>query len=94
MQQKRVIRSLITLALFVALVVVIFVSQGHDPSNPHASIPKETWLKGPNGHGFAVMNNQNPDKQCYQCHVKKNLGGKVYCQSCHDQAGIKVELPD
>lgn len=94
MERKKILRSVISLALLAALVIVIFVSQGHDPSNPHTSVPKETWLNGPNGHGFAVMNNQNPSKQCYRCHVKKNLGGKAYCQSCHEQAGLKVELPD
>lgn len=37
-----------------------FLSQNHDPSNPHSSVPKETWLNGPNGHGYAVNNNQQP----------------------------------
>jgi hypothetical protein len=94
MERKKVIRSIITLALFIALVVVIIVSQGHDYTNPHSSIPKETWLRGPKGHGFAVNNNQNPSKQCYECHVKKSLGGKEYCQACHNQTGIEVNLPN
>lgn len=93
MEKKKILRSLITVGLLAALVIVVIVSQGHDPSNPHSTIPKETWLNGPNGHGFAVVNNQNPAKQCYPCHVKKGLGGKDYCQSCHDQSGVKVELP-
>lgn len=94
MKSNKIVRTLITLALFVALVVIIIVSQGHDYTNPHSSIPRETWLNGPNGHGFAVMNNQNPSKQCYGCHVKKDLGGKEYCQSCHEQSGVTVGLPD
>jgi hypothetical protein len=94
MERKKVLRSLITIGLVVSLVVIIFVSQGHDPSNPHTTISKETWINGPNGHGFAVINNQNPAKQCYPCHVKQNLGGKVYCQSCHDQSGVKFDLPN
>ena len=93
MNKKKILRNLITLALFAALIVIIVVSQGHDPSNPHATVSKETWIKGPKGHGFAVVNNQNPAKQCYPCHVKKGLGGQVYCQSCHDQSGVKADLP-
>ena len=87
MERKKLIRSLISLALFAALAVVIVVSQNHDPSNPHSSVPKETWLNGPNGHGYAVNNNQQPAKQCYPCHEKKGLGGQAYCLDCHDKSG-------
>ncbi|HHY25555.1 MAG TPA: hypothetical protein GX523_02165 [Desulfitobacterium dehalogenans] len=94
MEGKKIIRAMISIGLFVALVIIIFVSQGHDPNNPHASIPKEEWISGEKGHGFAVMNNQNPQKQCYQCHEKQGLGGKSYCQSCHDPSGVDYNLPD
>ena len=93
MNRKRILRTLITLSLFVALGTVLYVSQNRDPSNPHALVPKETWLQGPKGHGYVVLNNQQPWKQCYTCHEKKGLGGEAYCQSCHDQSGVKVELP-
>ncbi|MGE4271719.1 MAG: hypothetical protein ACRKFN_06725 [Desulfitobacterium sp.] len=94
MEGKKVLRALITVGLLVALITVIIVSQGHDPNNPHASIPKEEWLRGEKGHGFAVLNNQNPQEQCYECHAKQGLGGKAYCQSCHDQSGVNYNLPD
>lgn len=94
MESKKIIRTIITIGLFVALITVVIVSQGHDPSNPHALIPKEEWISGEKGHGFAVLNNQNPKGQCYECHEKKGLGGKVYCQSCHDQSGVEFNLPD
>lgn len=71
MEGKKIIRMIISIGLFVALITIIFVSQGHDPNNPHASIPKEEWISGEKGHGFAVINNQNPQKQCYQCHENK-----------------------
>lgn len=93
MERKKIARSLITVALFVALVVVIIVSQNRDPSNPHSTIPRETWLSGAQGHGYVVNNNQAPAERCYPCHEKKGLGGQVYCQSCHDQSGVKVSLP-
>ncbi|TGE37575.1 hypothetical protein E4K67_12610 [Desulfosporosinus fructosivorans] len=93
MERKRVIRTLITLCLMGALVLVLYMSQDHDSSNPHSSIPRETWINGPKGHGYAVLNNQQPWKQCYTCHEEKGLGGEVYCQSCHDQSGAKVVIP-
>ncbi|AHF07199.1 hypothetical protein [Desulfitobacterium metallireducens] len=93
MERKKIVRSLITLGLFVALVAVIIISQNRDPSNPHSTISRETWLSGPQGHGYVVNNNQAPAEQCYPCHEKKGLGGQVYCQSCHDQSGVKVSLP-
>lgn len=93
MERKKIVRSLITVALFVALVAVIIVSQNRDPSNPHSTIPRETWLSGAQGHGYVVKNNQAPAEQCYPCHEKKGLGGQVYCQSCHDQSEVKVSLP-
>ena len=93
MERKRIIRTLITLSLLVALVAVLFVSQNRDPSNPHAVMPEQTWLHGPKGHGYTVLNNQQPWKQCYTCHEKKGLGGEVYCQSCHDRSGVKVVIP-
>lgn len=93
MQRKKLVRSLITLGLFAALAAVIILSQNHDPSNPHSTIAKETWINGPQGHGYAVKNNQQPAKQCYPCHIKKGLGGQSFCQSCHDQSGVKVSLP-
>lgn len=93
MERKRVVRTLITVGLFAALAAVLIVSQNHDPSNPHSSVSIETWIHGPKGHGYAVLNNQQPAKQCYPCHEKKGLGGANYCQSCHDQSGVKVALP-
>lgn len=94
MERKKIVRSLITVGLLVALVAVIILSQNHDPSNPHASIPKDTWINGPQGHGYAVNNNKAPAKQCYPCHQKKGLGGQAYCQTCHDQSGVNVSLPE
>lgn len=94
MEGKKLIRTIITVGLFIALITVIIVSQGYDPNNPHATIPKEEWIYGDNGHGFAVLNNQNPQAQCYECHVKQGLGGKAYCQSCHDQSGLDYSLPE
>jgi len=89
MEHKRVIRTLISLSLLVALVAILYISQTRDSSNPHASIPRETFINGPKGHGYAVRNNQQPWKQCYTCHEEKGLGGEAYCQSCHDQSGVK-----
>ena len=94
MEGKKIIRTIISVGLLVALIVVIFVSQGYDPNNPHSTIPKEEWIYGEKGHGYAVRNNQNPQGQCYECHDKQGLGGKVYCQSCHDQTGVDYNLPD
>lgn len=94
MEGKKIIRAVISIGLVVALITIIFVSQGHDPNNPHASIPREEWISGEKGHGFSVKNNQNPQKQCYRCHVKQGLGGKSYCQSCHDASGVDYNLPD
>lgn len=93
MERKKIIRSIVTFGLFIALVAVIILSQNSDPTNPHSSIPRETWLNGPQGHGYVVNNNQGPAERCYPCHVKKGLGGQVYCQSCHDQSGVTVSLP-
>lgn len=87
MKGKRVIRTLISLALLVALVAVIITSQKNDSSNPHSSIPRETFIYGPKGHGYTVNNNQQPWKQCYTCHEEQGLGGESYCQSCHVQSG-------
>lgn len=94
MERKKIVRSLITLTLFAALAGVFILSQNRDPSNPHSTIPKETWINGPNGHGYAVTNNQQPATQCYPCHEKKGLGGQVYCVSCHDQSGVNINLPN
>lgn len=93
MKSKKIIRGLITLTLFAALIFVIIASQSYNPNNPHASIPREEWLSD-EGHAFAVKNNQDPQGQCYECHVKKGLGGKAYCQSCHDQSGVEFNLPE
>ena len=93
MERKRVIRTLISFSLVAALVAILYVSQNRDPSNPHTSVPKETWIHGPKGHGYAVENNQQPWKQCYTCHEKKGLGGEAYCQSCHDQSGVGDVIP-
>jgi len=90
---KRVIRTLITLGLAAALVTIIVVSQKFDPTNPHATVDKNVWLNGPNGHGYAVKNNQQPWKQCYPCHVKKGLGGEEFCQGCHTKSGLNVAIP-
>jgi len=94
MEGKKIIRTIITIGLLVALVTVLIVSQKYDPKNPHATVPKEEWIYGDHGHGFAVINNQNPQGQCYECHENLGLGGKDYCQSCHDQSGVDFELPD
>ena len=93
MERKRVLRTIITLGLFAALIAVIVISQNRDPSNPHSGVSKDTWINGPHGHGFAVLNNQEPWKQCYPCHEKKGLGGESYCQNCHQQSGVKVVIP-
>ncbi|OLN31588.1 hypothetical protein [Desulfosporosinus metallidurans] len=93
MKPNRVLRALISFGLLAALVAVLVISQNRDPSNPHTSVSKDTWIHGPQGHGYAVQNNQQPWKQCYTCHEKKGLGGEVYCQSCHDQSGVKVTIP-
>lgn len=93
MKSKRLVRTLITFGLIAALIAVLYASRNSDPSNPHASIPEEVWIHGPKGHGYAVMNNQQPWKQCYTCHEKQGLGGEAYCQSCHEQSGIDVEIP-
>ncbi len=94
MDRKRVLRSVITLGLLAALAAVIIFSQQHDPGNPHSSIPREEWLTGSNGHGFAVKNNQQPAKQCYPCHEKQGLGGASYCTDCHTKSGLRIELPN
>lgn len=93
MKPKRVLRALISFCLFAALAAVLIISQNRDPSNPHSSVSKDTWIHGPQGHGYAVLNNQQPWKQCYPCHEKKGLGGEAYCQSCHAKSGVKVTIP-
>jgi hypothetical protein len=40
------------------LVAVFYISQNRDPSNPHALVPKQTWINGPKGHGYTVLDNQ------------------------------------
>jgi len=90
---KGLIRTLITLGLAVALVVIIVVSRQYDPTNPHATVDKNVWINGPKGHGYAVRNNQQPWKQCYPCHVKKGLGGEEFCQACHAKSGVDVAIP-
>lgn len=94
MKRNRVIRAFITFLLLGALVTVLIVSQNRDPSNPHSTVSKEVWINGPKGHGYAVLNNQQPWKQCYTCHEKKGLGGEEYCQSCHNLSGAKVLIPE
>jgi len=94
MEGKKIIRTVITVGLVVVLITVIIVSQGYDPKNPHSAIPKEEWVSGKKGHGYTVLNNQNPQKQCYGCHEKQGLGGKAYCQSCHDQSSVEFNLPE
>ncbi|MDA8226151.1 MAG: hypothetical protein M0T74_00320 [Desulfitobacterium hafniense] len=93
MERKKLIRTVISLGLLAALVLVIYLSQNHDPTNPHSTVSKEKWINGPNGHGYAVLNNQQPWKQCYPCHEKKGYGGESYCLSCHEKSGVKVSLP-
>ena len=92
MKRKHIIRTLISLSLLAALVAIIITSQNRDPSNPHALVPKQILIHGPKGHGYTVTNNQEPWR-CYTCHEKKGFGGEAYCQSCHDQSGVKVVLP-
>ncbi len=94
MEKKRILRSLITLGLLVALGIVLVVSGNYDAANPHASVSRERWLNGPEGHGYAVLNNQQPQKQCLPCHEKKGLGGKSYCLDCHVKSGVKAEIPN
>lgn len=94
MGKKRILRSLITLGLLAALGIVLVVSQNYDSGNPHASIPRDRWLNGPEGHGYAVLNNQAPQRQCLPCHEKKGLGGKTYCLDCHTKYGVKGEIPN
>jgi len=89
---KKVARTIITVSLVMALIIVIIVSQRYDPENPHSAIPRQEWLSGEKGHGYTVLNNQNPQKHCYQCHEKQGLGGQAYCQSCHDQSGVEFNL--
>lgn len=93
MERRKVVRTIITGILLVALVSIIIISQKYDPTNPHATIDRQTWINGPKGHGYAVLNNQQPEKQCYPCHEKKGLGGESFCLSCHEKSGVKVNLP-
>lgn len=93
MERRKIVRRIITICLFAALVAVIILSQNHDFSNPHSGIPRETWISGAQGHGFVVNNNQDPANRCYPCHEKKGLGGEDYCQSCHEQSEVEVNLP-
>ncbi|MHB1651941.1 MAG: hypothetical protein ACYCVD_05600 [Desulfitobacteriaceae bacterium] len=93
MERKKVIRTLVTLSLFLGLVAVIVISQFYDPTNPHSTMSRETLINGPKGHGYTVLNNQQPWKQCYPCHVKKGLGGQEFCISCHEKSGVKVNIP-
>lgn len=93
MEGKKVVRTVITLGLLAALIVIIIISQKYDPTNPHSTISKQTLIYGPKGHGYTVKNNQQPWKQCYPCHEKKGLGGEEFCVSCHQQSGVKVTLP-
>lgn len=88
---KKIIRTLITVGIGVAVIVIFIVSSHYDASNPHATIPKETWIQ--EKHPIAFKNASNPEKQCYQCHVQKGLGGREYCQSCHEKSGVTVDLP-
>ena len=94
MQIKKIARTIITVSLVVALFSVIIISQRYNPKNPHSAIPQQEWLKGEKGHGYTVLNNQNPQKHCYECHEKQGLGGQAYCQSCHDQSGVEYNWPD
>lgn len=93
MSAKRLIRTLITVCLVVALITIIIVSQNYDSANPHGTVDKETWIYGSKGHGYAVLNNQQPWTQCYPCHVKQGLGGEESCLSCHAESGVKIDLP-
>lgn len=93
MEGKKIIRSIITLALLGAIVAVVIISQHFDPTNPHSTISRDTLIYGPKGHGYTVMNNQQPWKQCYSCHQKKGLGGEEFCVSCHEKSGVKLTIP-
>lgn len=92
MQGKKITRTIITVGLVVALFSSIIVSQRYDPENPHSTIPQQEWLSGEKAHGDTVLNNQNPQKYCYQCHEKQGLGGQAYCQYCHDQSGVEFNF--
>jgi hypothetical protein len=93
MKNKKIVRTIITLFLGIALVGVLIISSFYDPTNPHSTISKQTLIYGPKGHGYTVINNQQPWKQCYPCHVKKGLGGEAFCISCHEKNGVKVNIP-
>lgn len=93
MDGKKIVRTLITLFLGIALVGVLIISSFYNPTNPHGAISKQTLIYGPKGHGYTVNNNQQPWKQCYRCHVKKGLGGEEFCISCHVKSGVKVNIP-
>jgi hypothetical protein len=92
-KSKRVIRTIITILLFGALATVIILSQNHDPTNPHSGVPEKVWIYGPKGHGYVVLNNQQPWKECYPCHEKKGLGGETYCLNCHAKYGVNPKIP-
>lgn len=94
MEKKRILRSLITFGLLAALGIVLVVSRNYDVANPHALISRERWLNGPQGHGYAVMNNQQPRQQCLPCHEKQGLGREPYCLDCHEKSGVKIEIPN
>ena len=93
MDGKKIVRTVITVVLGLSIVAVLIISSFFDPTNPHSSIPKQKFIYGPNGHGFTVLNNRQPWKQCYPCHVKKGLGGEEFCISCHTKNGVKVKIP-
>ncbi len=89
--KNKVVRTIITVGIGVAVVAVLIVSSQHDSSNPHSTIPKDTWIH--EKHAVAFRNASNPEKQCYKCHVKEGLGAQEYCQSCHEKSGVTVDLP-
>ena len=88
---KKWIRNLVTAGIGVAIIAVLVISSQHDASNPHATIPKDTWLY--EKHAISTKNARNIEDNCYECHIEKGLGGESYCQSCHEQGGLVVDLP-
>ncbi len=93
MEKKKIVRTAITVLLAVALVAVFVISRFYDPTDPHSTVSKQAFIYGPKGHGYTVLNNQQPWVNCYPCHEKKGLGGEQFCVSCHEKSGVSVKIP-
>ncbi|QGG47776.1 hypothetical protein [Heliorestis convoluta] len=82
MDRKKIGR-LLTL-VFVFAFAAVFYFAFLQERNPHGNLEK--WEVE---HGDVVLNNQNPERFCYQCHV----GRASYCNQCHDANNIQLEIP-